>query len=645
MEERYRKMFEPTKIKNMCLSNRFVMSPMSTFMSMDFAMVDQQIDYYEQRAKGGVGLIITDGQPITSEAIDPGLASPIAGTLIQKRCWLKLIDRLRGYNTKLCAQLMCGPGRTVALPGVQMVSASENPLFGDPSHTTRALTVEEIQKLVKAFGAAAAMVKDVGFDAVEIHGHTGYLMDQFMTECWNQRTDQYGGSLENRMRFPVEIVEEVRKNVGPDFPIFFRFSATHKFEGGRTLEEGLASVKILDAAGVDAFDIDAGCYESHEWIFPPAYYGDSCMADVAAAVKSVTDKPVLNAGTHTPESAAECIEQGKMDYAMFGRSLIADPELVNKIYEGRTDDICPCLRCDEYCIGRESQGYPITCAVNSQAANEKAFTLLKTEQPKKVVIVGGGPAGMEAARVAALKGHQVQLFEKSDHLGGQAIVAAATPPFKSQLKKYIEYMIRQLEKLPVDVKLNTEIEPDSAELKEADEIILALGGKTIIPPIPGIDGEKVMDVTAAHTTGHSEIGETVVMAGGGLAACDCALDLAMEGKKVTIVEMMDSLAPAAYIDTRLGLLKKLDEYGVTVLTGHRVLAFDETGVQVQDSEGNKKTIAADTAIAAFGTKSLRPEAEKIFRVYPRAKIIGDADRVGQVGNAVRAGFFASWTIK
>lgn len=643
MKEQYKVMFQPLKIGKMVVPNRFVMSPMSTSCTLDFSVVGNGIDYFEERAKGGVGMIILEGQPITSEPIDPGLVAPVAGTLVQKRQWHQLTTRIKGYSTKLCVQLMMGPGRVLNIPGVKMVSASENPLFDDTTQYTRALTVEEIQKFVKAYGAAAAMAKDVGFDAVEIHGHTGYLMDQFMTACWNHRTDQYGGSLENRMRFPVEIVQEVRKNVGPDFPILFRMSVAHKFPGGRTLEEGLESVKILDNAGVDAFDIDVGCYEAHEWIFPPIYLGDSCMVDEAAAVKGVTDKPVINAGTHTPESAADNVAKGKIDFASLGRSLIADPYFVRKIADGQEEDIRPCLRCNQYCIGQEFKGLPISCAVNMQAMAEKEYALKKAAQPKNVVVIGGGPGGMEAARVAALSGHHVKLYEKDEQLG-KLVAAAAAPPFKSQLKKYREYLIRQVEKLPVEIHCGVEIGPDSLELKDADEIIVAIGASTLVPPIPGIESDKVIDVVSAHTTRHKEIGETVVVGGGGQAGCECALELAMEGKSVTVVEMLDEVATTAQMDERLALMKKLAEYSVTVMTGQKMLEIGEQGVIVENKSGDKTTLPADTVISAFGRRARSAEAEAILLAYPNAKIIGEAVSIGTVGDSVRAGFLASWTI-
>ena len=644
MDAKYQKLFERTYIGKMPVKNRIVMSPMGTFSDEGGTFSRKTRDYYYERAQGGAGMLILEGSYVTNK-LDPFVRSYTAiGTDKQKKAWAYMVDRLQGSGAKLCAQLSCGLGRLSYLDKNDTrppYAASELPLYFDPSQKTQVMTIGEIQETVRAYGEAVVMARDAGFDAIEIHAHVGYLIDQFMSELWNKRVDEYGGSFENRMRFPTEIVKEIRSRVGPDFPILFRMSADHKIKGGRTLQDGLEIIKWMDKAGVDAFDIDAGCYESLEWVFPPSYFGDSCMEDIAAAVKKVTNKPVLNTGNYTPESAVKALEEGKTDFVMMGRALIADPELPNKLFYGREDDIRPCIRCNEYCVNSLYSGRSVSCSVNARVGAEAEFMIAKTQRPKKVVVVGGGPGGLEAARVAAEKGHKVSLFEKETFLGGQ-VAAAATPPFKRQLKAYINYLITQVKKLNVNIQCGVEITPDSKELADADEIIVAVGAATFAPPIKGI--QYAIDVIDAHLTKHQSIGQTVVMAGGGLSGCDCSLELAMEGKDVTIVEMLDDIATNTNMINKPALLEKLREYNVKILTSHKVLEFKEGSVVVEDKDGKTKELKADSTIAAFGTKPRRSLSNGICEKYPFAKEIGDGVSIGKVGDTVREGFFAAFAI-
>ncbi len=500
--------------------------------------------------------------------------------------------------------------------------------------------VEEIKAIVEAMGNAAFRAVMAGFDAVEIHGHTGYLLDQFMTAEWNHRTDEYGGDLDGRLRFAIEIVQEIRRRVGPDFPILFRLAAVHNFPNGRTVEESAEIARKLEAAGIDAIHLDAGSYESMDWIFPPTYLGDAPLLDEIAYVKERVGIPVIGVGNMTPEIAEETIGAGKADFIAIGRGLLADPELPDKLRLGKRDEIRPCIRCNEYCIGRVFALRTMSCAVNPQAGNERFYPSVPARTSKRVLVIGGGPGGLEAARVAAERGHQVTLVEKEPVLGG-ILTAAATPPFKKCLRSMVDWWDAQLKHLGVDVRTGVTATAQLAEIADADAVIVATGGKPILPDIPGIDGENVVEVIDAHLK-RKPVGQNVVVAGGGLSGCDAALELAMQGKSVTIVEMLDGLANDMIVISRISLLSKLAEYNVKTLTGHRVKQFLPDGLLAVMEDGKEVKVTADTSVVAFGMRSDLQLAREIEAVHDHVYAIGDCQHPAKVGDAIHAGFQAAY---
>ena len=644
----YEKLFTPFKIGKMEVKNRIGLSPMGTNSAFTNGRKDaQEIDYFIERAKGGTGLIIM-GCQMLNEVLAQGSMEGYLDTYTVLPSLTSVCDGVHRYGAKIVCQISPGTGRN-AFPdtlGNPPISSSDTPSVFDPNMRCHALTKEEIATMMEGFKFAAGVAKDAGYDAIEIHAHAGYLIDQFMSPVWNKRTDEYGGSPENCARFPKEIIQAIKSVVGDSMPVLFRISLDHRFEGGRTLEDSMKLLKELEKAGVDAFDIDAGCYETLDYIFPPSYLGESCMSYVCEEARKTVSVPIINAGTHNPDTALALIESGNADIITIGRGLIADPELPNKLLEGRPEDVRPCLRCNEYCIGRIwNKHTKLSCAVNVQAMEEVRFEIKKTDKPKNVVVIGGGPGGMEAARVAAMEGHKVTLFEKADHLGG-VMGDICTAQFKQNIKKLTKWYTVQLDKLGVDVKLNTEITGDEPILTECDNIIIGCGAKPVTPPIPGIDGSNVVTMLAAHKDPSLIKGDNIVVCGGGASGCDGALEIASEmGKKVTIVEMLPECGKDVFFVNKISLFNALAANNVQLMTNTKVVSIDAEGLTVEKEDGTKEVLKADTIISAFGMKADLTTVEAVKAKYhTKTRVVGDSNRLGKIGEAVRDGFYAATSL-
>lgn len=629
----------PGRIGALELANRVALAPMGTEMGTPEGLItEREIAYYTERARGGTALVMTGISAVSQdfEVISPGLCRVDTDACMAGLT--ALAQSIHSVGGRVSLQLTAGLGRNIneVDPRRPPVSASDNPHYARPEVRCRPLEVEEIRLLVRRHAEAAARAAAAGIDAIDIHGHTGYLVDQFISPVWNRRTDEYGGSTENRCRFAVEIIHAV-KAAAPGLPVSFRLSVDHRFPGGRVAEESSRIAVILEAAGVDLMIADDGSYEAMDYVYPPYYLGDACMAPAAKALKQVLSIPVMAVGNLTPENAEAAIAAGEADFAGIGRGLIADPEWVNKLRSGNRADIRPCIRCNAMCVGNALFAQALGCAVNPQVGFERERVVSLTPRPKRVVVVGGGPGGLEAARVAAMRGHIVDLYEQGMNLGG-VLWPAATPEFKKELRAIVRWWERQFTRLPVTVHVGTTISAESRELAVADTIIVATGSLPFVPAtIPGIDGRNVVDVLDFHLG--SPVGYRVVVAGGGLSGADAALELAQQGREVTLVEMGGEIARDMVAINRITLLRQLAEQGVEVLTSHRVTVIDDKGL-VATGAGGEVRVDADTVVAAFG---VRPNTSLVDALAGRPNVvaIGDCVTPAKVGEAINAGFLTA----
>ncbi|MEE8174031.1 MAG: FAD-dependent oxidoreductase [Dehalococcoidia bacterium] len=639
MEEQTRleHLFSPIAIKGMELKNRIVMPPMGTLLAnSDSTIGERQMDYYEARAEGGVGLVVVE-----VAEVHPSSAMMMLTGIHDDRFipgLRALADRVHGAGARVAIQLH-HPGRQFPAlapekpPWAPSAVPCPCPLCQDMPHV---MTIAEVEEMVDAFAQGARRAKEAGFDAVELHGAHGYLLAQFMSAYANRRTDRYGGDTRSRMRFPVEVVEAVRGEVGPDYPILFRVSGEEHVPGGRELGEVVATAPMLVDAGVDCISVSTGVYINlFTHIVAPMEISRGLNVPAAAAIKQVVAVPVIVAGRlNDPIIAESVIAQGKADLVAIGRGLIADPELPNKAAAGEFEDIRWCIACN-HCIQSDVMGIGLKCVVNPEVGRERELAIAPAPRAKRVLVVGGGPAGMEAARVAALRGHRVTLYEAEPELGGQFRIASI-PPQKQEIGPAIKYFSRALERAGVEVILGQGVEPSLVEGLRPDVVVVATGGTPLVPDIPGAGRENV--VTAWDVLrGKAAAGKRVVVAGGGMVGCETAEFLAEYGREVIVVEMLPELASDAVMGRRLLLANRLAELGVRVMTSATVKEIAAGGEVVTRSGEEELIDGIETIVLAMGVAPVRRLAEEIRDSVSELHVIGDAESPATAAEAFAAG--------
>lgn len=652
---KYQNLFTPVKIGSVTIKNRFAMAPMGPLGLADSegGFNQRGIDYYTERAKGGTGLIIT-GVTFSDCKVEtqsmPNCPNSTYNPVHFIRTSREMTERVHAYGSKIFLMMSAGFGRVTIptnLGEFPPVAPSEIP-HRWLDKMCRPLTVEEIKSIVKSFGDGAYNAKRAGFDGVEIHAvHEGYLLDQFAISMFNLRNDEYGGSLENRLSFAREVVEEIKSRCGEDFPVALRYSVKSMIkdwregalpgeefeEKGRDIAEGLEAAKLLVQYGYDALDTDVGTYDAWWWNHPPMYQEKGLFRPYCKMVKEVVDVPVICAGRmDNPDMALESLEKGECDIVSLGRPLLADPDYVNKLRAGRMAQVRPCISCQEGCMGRVQEYSMINCAVNPQAARERDMAYEPILKSKKVMVVGGGVAGCEAARVLAIRGHQPELYEKGSRLGGNLLPGGA-PEFKEDDLALAKWYETTLKDLRVPVYYNHEVTKDEVLAGDYDAVIIATGSQ---PKKFSLGDDEKVYTASQVLLKEKDCGETTVIVGGGLVGCETALWLAEHGKKVTIVEALDKIlavnGPLCHANK--DMLERLVPYhGVEVVAGARVKKY-ENGVLTADTAEGEKTIPCDSVILAVGYREENSLYHDLEFDVPEIYLLGDAKKVSNIMYAI-----------
>ena len=630
-----KKLFEEISINSLTLKNRIIMPCLdSTFTGEGGTINPRLINYFRRRAQGGVAFIM-----VGPASFDPAGIGYISDYRLDRDDILQGLAELAGaihkFGVPVGLQMYHG-GRQADpdITGQELLAPSA---IADPVRriVPRALTIEEIEELINGFGTYALKVKEAGFDAVEIHGSHGYLLSEFLSPFANQRTDRYGGSLENRARFPGEIIREVRKNVGKDFPIIFRIAGDEHVPGGLTSEETSLIAQIIQDAGADAINVSAGTYKTAEWIVPPMILPRGCNVPAAEAIKKKVSIPVIVAGRiNSPEYAESILVQGKVDLVAMGRPLVADPDLPEKAKQGRLNQIRRCIACD-LCVDMLFKGEEIKCTVNPEVGYESDFVLSPADVPKKVMVAGGGPAGMEAARVAALRGHRVSIFEEHGSLGGM-IEPAARVSFKEEVKSIIEYYDAVLNKLEVDLHLGEKATMEMVCDFKPDVVVIATGSTPCVPDIAGADLPNVVQAVDVLLDNETPRGEIAVL-GGGSVGCEVASFLAEKGEKITVFEMLPYVAHG--MPRLLGKMMKdkMIDLGISFMTSRKVVQIVDNGLICKDADGQEETHYCDRIVLAVGAVPENSLAESLQGLVPEILVAGDCIKPRRAADAIQEG--------
>lgn len=641
---KFEKLLQPGKIGNVDIRNRFVVPPMGTnFGSADGYVTDQMIEYYRRRAAGGFGLIIIEvvaidrkGRAITNQV---GLwkDDQIAG-------FKKLIDAIHGEGAKVLVQLHhCGRQTTPLSIFGETPEAPSKIACPVMDCIPDEMSNDRVWEVIDEFGDAAVRAKEAGADGVEVHGAHGYIIAQYMSTHANKRMDEFGGDFAGRMKFPTEIFKNIRSKVGNDFLMTFRYGYDEKVHGGRTLEESVAIARLAEECGVDALHISIMTYASMQYMSASPEMPAGFNMFPTKVIKEAVNLPVITVGRYNPYIAENALLNGCADFVSFGRASIADPEIPNKVKEGRLDEISPCIGCTQSCIGYIFVGEPASCLVNPVTGNELKYPMNKVEEPKNVLVAGAGPAGLEAAMFAAKKGHKVTVVEKGHTFGGQFRLAAV-PPTKHEIATALKYLVTMGKKYGVEYIFNQEVTKEYIQEQKPDAVILATGGVPAKPPIPGIDQENVVDAIDI-LDGKVTPGRNVLVIGGGMTGVETADFMGEHNRAVTVLEMRPDIALDEAMIPRAFLMPRLAERGIQKVVNATVKEITADGCIYTDKKGNEQKLEDfDTIVLALGVKAYNPLEKELEGIVDKVIVIGDAKQPGPANKATEAGLAAAFEI-
>ena len=632
------KVFEPLKLKNLVLKNRMVVSAMVTnYCTPDGMATEKFIAYHEHKAKGGWGLIITEDYAVTKTAGGfkrlPGLWEDA-----QIESHRELTERVHAAGGTIAAQIYhAGRETSSAITGEQPVGPSA---VREPSmpETPRELTIDEIHELVEQFGDCARRAKEAGFDAVEVHGAHGYLVGAFASPFSNKRSDEYGGTIRNRARFGMEIIRNIKEKCGEDYPVIYRISSVEYVPGGLEIEESKVLARLMEEAGADCIHCSQGVYASTHTVIPPSVFPRAGYVENAAEMKKAVQIPVIAVGRiNDVEIAESVLEAGKADLVTMARASLADPDMPKKVQEGKADEVIHCIGCLQGCAGENGKGNCVRCLVNPLTGMEDEYDMSPAKTAKKVLVIGGGVSGCEAAIIAAMKGHKVTLIEKGDRLGGQWI-PASVPVGKGEFTSFICWQKKMLDKLQVQVLLNTTADKELIQLYEPDTLILATGSNPFVPPIKGAEQDFV--VTAHEILlGKKEAGNKVVVIGGGLVGAETADMLGAQCEQVSIVEMLPQIMKDGEPTPTKYMKERFEKNHVQIHTSTKVKEIGEHTV-VCEKDGQEMVIEADTIVMAVGVRTDRTLLDDIEGCTCKVMKVGDANGLKNGYLGIREGFEA-----
>lgn len=620
----FKSMFTSIKIGPMTVPNRFVVPPMgNNFANTDGTMSDNSLAYYRERAIGGFGLITFEATVVDKKA-KGGPRKPCLFEDSTIESFKRVIDACHEAGAKISIQLQhAGPEGNAAVAGHPIKAASAIPSsFG--RNTPVAISREEIYELIELYGDAAVRAQKAGADAVEVHCAHGYLVNSFLSPRTNKRVDEFGGCFENRMRLPRLIIENIRKKVGDSMAILCRINSSDEVAGGLDVHDSATIAAYLEECGVDGLHVSRAVHIRDQYMWAPTVLHAGFSADLVTEIKKAVTIPVITVGRFTePHFAELLVRQGRCDLVAFGRQSLADPHTPNKAKEGRLQELNPCIACLQGCVHNMYQGKPVKCLVNPFLGHEGEVK--PAEVSKKVIVVGGGVGGMLAGYTAAMRGHDVTLFEATDTLGGQMRLAAY-PPGKGDITNMVRSYVAKCEQYGVKIRMNTRVTLEMISAEAPDVVIIATGATPLVLPIPGINESGVINAVDL-LDGKESCGQKVLVVGGGMVGCETAAFLGEQEHDVTVIELRDKVGADVISEHRKFLMGDFEEYKIKSVTSAKVAKFFEDGVSYTLEDGSEHRLEGfDSVVLAMGARAYDPLSEEVKKAVKETYVIGDAVR-------------------